>query len=71
MNDITNAAERIWNLYSPCPLQLVSDVPVCLASLDQDKRNLFNVMNEMDFIPESPQMVLPSHQRVFACSKMQ
>ena len=71
MNDITNAAERIWNLYSPRPLQMVSDIPVCLASLDQDKMNLFDVMSKMDFIPESPQMVLPSHQRVFACSKMQ
>ena len=71
MNDITNAAERRWNLYSPRPLQMVSDIPVCLASLDQDKMNLFDVMCKMDFIPESPQMVLPSHQRVFACSKMQ
>ena len=71
MNDITNAAERIWNLYSPRPLQMVSDIPVCLASLDQDKMILFDVMSKMDFIPESPQMVLPSHQRVFACSKMQ
>ena len=71
MNDITNAAARIWNLYSPCPLQMVSEIPACLGSLDQDRMNLFNVMNEIDFIPESPQMVLPSHQRVFACSKMQ
>ena len=42
-----------------------------LASLNQDKTNLFNVMNQIDFIPNSPQRVLPSHQRVFACSKMQ
>ena len=71
MDDITNAAERIWNLYSQHPIQMVAEIPVSLASLDQDKTNLYNVMNKMDFIPKSPQMVLPSHQRLFACSKMQ
>ena len=38
---------------------------------DQDKMKLFDVMSKMDFIPESPQMILPSHQRLFACSKIQ
>lgn len=71
MDDITCAAERIWQLYSQFPIQLVTDIPVSLASLNQDKTNLFNVMNQIDFIPNSPQRVLPSHQRVFACSKMQ
>ena len=71
MDDITYAAERIWQLYSQFPLQMVSDIPVSLSSLEQDKMNLFNVINKMEFIPNSPQMVLPSHQRVFACSKMQ
>ena len=71
MDDITNAAERIWNLYSPCPIQMVADISACLSSLDQDKMNLFNEMSKMEFIPESPQMVLPSHQRLFACSRMQ
>ena len=71
MDDITCAAERIWQLYSHFPFQLVTDIPASLASLDQDKMILFNVMNKMEFIPHSPQMVLPSHQRVFACSKMQ
>ena len=71
MDDITCAAERIWNLYSPCPIQMVADIPVCLSSLDQDKMKLFDVMSKMDFIPESPQMILPSHQRLFACSKIQ
>jgi len=71
MDDITYAAERIWNLYSSYPIQMIADIPVYLNSLDQDKLNLFNVINKNDFIPESPQMVLPSHQRLFACSKMQ
>ena len=71
MDDITYAAERIWQLYSQFPLQMVSDIPVSLSSLEQDKMNLFNVINKMEFIPNSPQMVLPSHQRVFACSKLQ
>ena len=70
MDDITYAAERIWQLYSSFPLQMVSDIPVSLDTLDQDKMNLFNVMNKMEFVPNSPQKVLPSHQRVFACSKM-
>ena len=71
MDDITYAAERIWQLYSPqFPIQLIADIPVSLVSLDQDKMNLFAVMNKKEFIPESPQRVLPSHQRVFACSKM-
>ena len=70
MDDITYAAERIWQLYSSFPLQMISDIPVSLDTLDQDKINLFNVMNKMEFIPNSPQRVLPSHQRVFACSKM-
>lgn len=71
MDDITCAAERIWQLYSHFPFQLVTDIPASLASLDQDKMILFNIMNKMEFIPHSPQMVLPSHQRAFACSKMQ
>ena len=71
MDDVTCAAERIWSLYSHYPMQMVAEIPVCLASLDQDKANLYNVMSKMDFIPESPQIVLPPHQRVFACSKMQ
>lgn len=71
MDDITCAAERIWQLYSPqFPLQLIADIPVSLVSLDQDKMNLFAVMNKKEFIPDSPQRVLPSYQRVFACSKM-
>ena len=70
MDDITYAAERIWKLYSQFPIQMVADIPMNLLSLDQDKMNLFNVMNKMEFIPNSPQMILPSHQRLFACSKM-
>ena len=50
MDDITYAAERIWQLYSSFPLQMVSDIPVSLDTLDQDKINLFNVMNKMEFI---------------------
>ena len=69
MDDITNAAERIWNLYSPCPIQMVAEIPVYLGTLNQDKMNLFNEMSKMEFIPESPQMVLPSHQRLFARSE--
>ena len=70
VDDITYAAERIWKLYSQFPIQMVADIPMNTLSLDQDKMNLFNVMNKMEFIPNSPQMVLPSHQRLFACSKM-
>ena len=70
MDDITCLAERIWLRYSQYPIRMVNDVPVSLASLDQDKMNLLGIMNRMDFIPESPQIVLPSHQHVFACSKM-
>jgi hypothetical protein len=70
MDDITCAAERIWQLYSQFPIRMVADIPMNLLSLDQDKMNLFSIMNKMEFIPNSPQMVLPSHQRLFACSKM-
>lgn len=71
MDDVTSAAERIWNLYSPDLMQMIADVPVYLSSLQQDKMNLFNLISENRFIPESPQIILPAHRRVFACSRMQ
>ena len=70
MNDVTDAAQRIWKLYSPLPIQFVSEMPVRLESLPQDKMNLFGVMNGMPFVSTIPQRLLPPHQRSFACSKL-
>ena len=70
MNDVTDAAQRIWKLYSSFPIRFVADMPVCFASLDQDKQHLFAVMSEMNYASSNPQRLLPSHQRAFACSKL-
>ena len=70
MNDVTERAQRIWNLYSPFPIQFIAEMPLCLETLVSDKLNLFDTMNRMPFVPSIQQRLLPSHQRAFACSKL-
>ena len=70
MNDVTDAANRIWKLYSPFPLQFIAEMPVNYASMDQDKLKLMGIMDEMQFASSPFQRILPPHQRSFACSKL-
>ena len=70
MNDVTDAAQRIWKLYSLFPIQFIAEMPVNDSTIVQDKMRVFEVMNNMEFTSSAPQRVLPSHQRAFACSKL-
>lgn len=70
MNDVTDAAQRIWKLYSPFPVQFIAEMPVTDASIAQDKMRLWEIMNGMQFTSSGPQRLLPPHQRAFACSKL-
>ena len=70
MNDVTDAIQRIWKLYSPFPVQFVAETPICQESLAQDKMMLWEIMNRMQFTTSLSQRVLPAHQRAFACSKL-
>jgi len=70
MTDITDAAQRIWKLYSPFPVQFVADLPVDYATIEEDKTALRGIMNGMQFTSSGPQRLLPPHQRSFACSKL-
>ena len=70
MIDINEAASRIWQLYSPSPVQIVAEVPVDGTSVGQDKKKILEVVNSTQFSPVMQQRVLPSHQRTFACSKL-
>ena len=70
MRDVTDAAKRIWSLYSSFPIQLVAEMPICSSSIDEDKTNLSEIMNNMQFPSVTPQRLLPPHQRSFACSRL-
>ena len=70
MNDVTDAAQRIWKLYSPFSIQFITEMPVTDASIAQDKMRLWEIMNAMQFTSSGPQRLLPSHQRAFACSRL-
>ena len=70
VNDVTDAAQRIWKLYSPFPVQFIAEMPVTDASITQDKMRLWEIMNGMQFTSSGPQRLLPPHQRTFACSKL-
>lgn len=70
MKDVTDAAQRIWSLYSSIPPQFVVEMPISSVSLPQDKMRLMEIMNEMQFASLMPQRILPAHQRSFAFSKL-
>ena len=70
MNDVTDAIQRIWKLYSPFPVQFVAETPISQESLAQDKMRLWEIMNGMQFTSALSQRVLPLHQRAFACSRL-
>lgn len=70
MNDITDAAQRIWKYYSPFPIQYIAEMPVRYETVSQDKMSLFDIMSNMAFVPTNPQRLLPPHHRAFACSKL-
>ena len=70
MNDVTDAAQRIWKLYSPFPVQFIAEMPITDASIAQDKTRLWEIMSGMQFTSSGPQPLLPSHQRAFACSRL-
>ena len=70
MDDVTDAAQRIWRYYSPFPIQFVAEMPVDYATLEQDKMRLWEIMNGMQFVSSGAQRVLPFHQRAFSCSRL-
>ena len=70
MKDVTDAAQRIWSLYSSIPPQFVVEMPISSVSLPQDKMRLMEIMNEIQFTSLMPQRILPPHQRAFACSRL-
>lgn len=70
MNDITDAAQRIWKNYSPFSIQYIAEMPVHFETVTQDKMHLLDIMNSMPFVPTDPQRLLPPHQRAFSCSKL-
>ena len=70
MNDVTDAIQRIWKLYSPYPVQFIAETPINQESLAQDKIRLWEIMNGMQFTSALSQRVLPLHQRAFACSRL-
>jgi len=70
MNDVTDAAQRIWKLYSPFPIQFVAETSISQESIAQDKQRLWEIMNGMQFTSSLSQRILPLHQRAFACSKL-
>ena len=70
MNDVTDAAQRIWKLYSPFPVQFIAEMPITDASIAQDKTRLWEIMSGMQFTSSGPQRLLPPHQRAFACSRL-
>ena len=70
MNDVTEAAQRIWKLYSPFPIQFIADLPMNYATIDQDKMRVFDAIHRIGFLPSSPQRLLPPHTRTFAISKL-
>ena len=70
MNDVTEAAQRIWKLYSPFPIQFIGDLSVDYTTIEQDKMSLWEIMSGMQFTSSIPQKILPPHQRSFACSRL-
>ena len=70
MNDVTDAAQRIWKNYSPFPIQFIAEMPVTESTIAQDKMKLWEIMNRMHFTSSEPQRLLPPHQRSFACSRL-
>ena len=70
MNDITDTAQRIWKLYSPFPIQFISEMPINDSSLCSDKIKIIDILNRMEFTSSNPQRLLPFHQRAFACSRL-
>ena len=70
MNDVTDAAQRIWRHYSPYPIQFIADIPVNYASIEQDKVRLWEIMNGMQFTSSGAQRVLPIYQHTFGFSKL-
>ena len=70
MNDITDTAQRIWKLYSPFPIQFISEMPINDSSLCYDKIKIIDILNRMEFTSSNPQRLLPFHQRAFACSRL-
>ena len=70
MDDVTDAAQRIWRHYSPFPIQFVAEMPVDYSTIEQDKMRLLEIMNRMQFTASGTQRVLPFYQHNFACSKL-
>ncbi len=70
MIDVTDAAQRLWKLHSPFPIQFVAEMPVNNTTMYQNKTRLLGIMNEMRFTSSTPQKLLPPHHRSFACSKL-
>ena len=70
MQDITDAAQRIWMTYSAEPMQFIADMPVKSNSLDYDKQKILDTLFSSSFFPTLPHRILNPHQRAFACSRV-
>lgn len=70
VQDITEAAQRIWQLYSTEPIQFIADLPITADTLQNDKQRIFDVLTSSSFFPKTPQKLLSSHQRAFSCSRV-
>ena len=70
MNDITDTAQRIWNRYSPFPIQFIAEMLITSETKDQDKTKILEIINGMQFVSSTPQRLLPPHHRTFACSTL-
>jgi len=70
MNDVTEAMNRLWKLYSPGYMKTLADMAVNIETLDQDKAALWNVLQQAAFSPMPGARVNPYHQRQFACCRV-
>ena len=70
MNDITDAARRIWTLYSPYTVQFIAEMTARLDTKDSDKQIILNALNENHFVSMTPKLILQPHQHAFACSRL-
>lgn len=70
VQDITDAAQRIWSNYSPEQISFIADIPVKLDTLTSDKQHVLDALYQSSFFPNEPQRILNLHQRAFACSRL-
>ena len=70
MNDVTEAVNRLWNLYSTGYSKKIADMAVNIETQEQDKAALWNILQQAVFSPINCARVNPFHQRQFACCRV-